>query len=116
MHGTQPCYICMMIRRKGNMTVAFYTLGCKVNQYETNGMIKQFVDKGYIKVDFETAADIYVINTCTVTSMSDKKSRQIIRRARKLNKNAIVAVTRMLCGGIKRRGRENPRGRYYNRE
>jgi len=59
-------------------------------------MIKQFADKGYVKVDFENKADIYVINTCTVTNAADKKSRQIIRRARKMNENAIVAVTRVL--------------------
>ena len=47
--------------------VAFYTLGCKVNQYETNGMIQQFIENGYEIVDFEDYADIYIINTCTVT-------------------------------------------------
>jgi len=77
-------------------TVAFCTLGCKVNQYETNGMIKKFTDKGYTKVDFESNADIYVINTCTVTSMADKKSRQMIRRAKKLNEDAVIVVTRVL--------------------
>jgi len=64
-----------------------------VNQYETNGMIEQFTQKGYEKVGFETKADIYVINTCTVTNMSDKKSRQIIRKAKKLNPEGIVVVT-----------------------
>jgi len=82
---------------KNGQTVAFYTLGCKVNQYETNGMIKQFIERGYNKVDFESKADIYVINTCTVTNMSDRKSRQIIRRAKKTNEDAIVVVTRVLC-------------------
>ena len=62
-------------------TVAFYTLGCKVNQYETNAMKQKFIEKDYEIVDFEEAADIYVVNTCTVTNMSDRKSRQIIRRA-----------------------------------
>lgn len=73
--------------------VAFYTLGCKVNQYETEAMSELFSKNGYIVCDFETPADIYVINTCTVTGMSDRKSRQIIRRAKKLNENAYIIVT-----------------------
>ncbi len=73
--------------------IAFYTLGCKVNQYETNAMIEQFVKKNYEVLKFNEVADIYVINTCTVTSMADKKSRQIIRRAKQKNKNAIIVVT-----------------------
>ena len=73
--------------------VAFYTLGCKVNQYETNAMIQQFQDHGYELVDFEEKADIYIINTCTVTNMSDKKSREILRRAKKQNPvSTLVAV------------------------
>ena len=74
-------------------TVAFYTLGCKVNQYETNAMIQKFIENDYEIIDFEQKADIYVINTCTVTNMSDRKSRQIIRRAKEKNKNAILVVT-----------------------
>ena len=73
--------------------VAFYTLGCKVNQYETNAMIEQFIKSNYEIVDFEEKADIYVINTCTVTNMSDRKSRQIIRRVKQINPNSILAVT-----------------------
>ena len=72
---------------------AFYTLGCKVNQYETEAMAELFTKKGYEICDFDGYADIYVINTCTVTSMSDRKSRQIIRRAKKHNPNAFVVVT-----------------------
>ena len=73
--------------------VAFYTLGCKVNQYETNAMIQQFQDHGYELVDFEEKADIYIINTCTVTNMSDKKSREMLRRAKKQNPvSTLVAV------------------------
>lgn len=71
---------------------AFYTLGCKVNQYETEAMSELFQKEGYEIVDFEEGADVYVINTCTVTNLSDRKSRQIIRRAKKNNQNAIVAV------------------------
>lgn len=72
------------------MKAAFYTLGCKVNQYETNGMIQQLLKQGYEIVEFTEKADIYIINTCTVTSMSDKKSRQMIRRTKDLNPNSIV--------------------------
>lgn len=72
--------------------VSFMTLGCKVNQYETEAMEELFKKDGYEVGTFEEFADVYVINTCTVTSMSDKKSRQIIRRAKKKNPNAIVAV------------------------
>lgn len=72
--------------------VAFCTLGCKVNQYETNAMEEKFINAGYEIVDFEQKADIYVINTCTVTNMSDKKSRQMIRRAKQLNSNSIVVA------------------------
>lgn len=73
--------------------VAFYTLGCKVNQYETEAMSELFLNSGYEICNFDNFADIYVINTCTVTSMSDRKSRQIIRRAKKQNSDAIVIVT-----------------------
>ena len=76
------------------MKVALLTLGCKVNQYETNGMIQNFKNKNYEIVDFESVADIYVINTCTVTNMSDRKSRQVLRQAKKKNKDAIVVA----CG------------------
>lgn len=72
--------------------VAFCTLGCKVNQYETNAMEQQFIEKGYEVVSFSDIADIYVINTCTVTNMSDKKSRQMIRRAKQLNPKSIVVA------------------------
>lgn len=72
--------------------VAFYTLGCKVNQYETNAMADMFRQYGYDIVDFEEVADVYVINTCTVTNMSDRKSRQMIRRAKSMNPNAILCV------------------------
>ena len=68
--------------------VAFYTLGCKVNQYETDAMRELFVAADYEVVDFNDYADIYVINTCTVTAHSDKKSRQIINKARRNNENS----------------------------
>ncbi|MDD6484977.1 MAG: tRNA (N(6)-L-threonylcarbamoyladenosine(37)-C(2))-methylthiotransferase MtaB [Clostridiales bacterium] len=72
---------------------AFGTLGCKVNQYETEAMEELFLKKGYSLVSFDEEADVYVINTCSVTNMSDRKSRQMIRRAKKKNPEAIVAVT-----------------------
>ena len=74
--------------------VAFITLGCKVNQYETNAMAQQFIERGYEIVEHTQKADIYVINTCTVTNMSDRKSRQMLRRVNELNENAIVVA----CG------------------
>lgn len=73
--------------------VAFYTLGCKVNQYETNAMSQELIKHGYEIVDFNEVSDIYIINTCTVTNMSDKKSRQIIRRTKELNPDAVVVAT-----------------------
>ena len=76
------------------MRVAIYTLGCKVNQYETQAMEQELVRRGHTLVPFEAAADAYIVNTCSVTAVSDKKSRQMIRRCRKLNENAVVAA----CG------------------
>ena len=74
------------------MRVAFATLGCRVNQYESEAMTEKFIREGYELVDFSEISDVYVINTCTVTNMGDKKSRQIIGRARRLNQDAIIAV------------------------
>ncbi|MBQ3556996.1 MAG: tRNA (N(6)-L-threonylcarbamoyladenosine(37)-C(2))-methylthiotransferase MtaB [Oscillospiraceae bacterium] len=76
------------------MKIAFYTLGCKVNQYETQALEQEFVRRGHTLTDFDAPADAYIINTCSVTAVSDKKSRQVIRRARKENPHAVVAV----CG------------------
>ncbi|SET41619.1 threonylcarbamoyladenosine tRNA methylthiotransferase MtaB [Natronincola peptidivorans] len=73
-------------------TVAFHTLGCKVNQYETQAMGELFENKGYTLVDDTEVADVYVINTCTVTNIGDKKSRQFIRRVKRNNPDAIIAV------------------------
>ena len=74
------------------MKVAFSTLGCRVNQYESEAMAEKFIREGYEIVDFSEVADVYVVNTCTVTNMGDKKSRQIISKARRLNEKAIIAV------------------------
>ncbi len=75
------------------MRAAFYTLGCKVNQYETQIMIQQFSAYGYDIVDSTDAADVYVINSCTVTASGDKKTRQIIHRMKRNNPGAVVALT-----------------------
>ncbi|OCB00469.1 tRNA (N(6)-L-threonylcarbamoyladenosine(37)-C(2))-methylthiotransferase MtaB [Clostridium beijerinckii] len=77
---------------EGKSLVAFATLGCRVNHYETEAMAEKFIREGYEVTDFEGFADVYVINTCSVTNMSDKKSRQIISRARRRNENAIIAA------------------------
>ena len=76
------------------MKISIYTLGCKVNQYETQAMEAELLARGHSLVPFEERADAYIINTCTVTAVSDKKSRQVIRRARKENPEAIIGV----CG------------------
>uniref|UniRef100_UPI002FE0AA01 radical SAM protein n=1 Tax=Thermodesulfitimonas autotrophica TaxID=1894989 RepID=UPI002FE0AA01 len=74
--------------------VAFYTLGCKVNQYETAALASLFARRGYrIVEDFESVADVYVINTCMVTGTAAQKSRQAIRRAIRRNPEAVVVVT-----------------------
>ena len=72
--------------------VGLYTLGCKVSQYETEAIAEEFQRRGYDVVDFDDFADAYVINTCTVTAESDRKSRQMIRRAISKNKSAVVAA------------------------
>lgn len=73
-------------------TVAFYTLGCKVNQYETEALIELFKKSDYKIVSFGNYADVYVINTCTVTNLGDRKSRQMIRKAKKTNPSSIIVV------------------------
>ena len=76
------------------MLAAIYTLGCKVNQYETQAMEQELVRRGHTLVPFDQRADAYIVNTCSVTAVSDKKSRQMLRRCRKLNPEAVVAA----CG------------------
>jgi threonylcarbamoyladenosine tRNA methylthiotransferase MtaB len=73
-------------------TVAFYTLGCKVNQYDSEAVSSIFQQNGYEVVPFEQNSDVYIINTCTVTNLSDRKSRQAIRKAKKNNPDSIVIV------------------------
>lgn len=73
-------------------TMSIFTLGCKVNRYDSEAIEETFVNAGYTVVPFDQRADVYIINTCTVTHMSDRKSRQMIRRTKKINPDAIVAV------------------------
>ena len=75
------------------MKVAFHTLGCKVNHYETEAIKEAFVSRGAEITGEDDAADVYIINTCTVTNIADRKSRQFIRRAKKTNPDALVVVT-----------------------
>ncbi len=75
------------------MKIAFHTLGCKVNQYETEAMKEQFSSAGHEVVSEEDFADAYVVNTCTVTHLADRKSRQYIRRMKRINPRAVIAVT-----------------------
>ena len=82
--------------------VGFYTLGCKVSQYESEAIAENFESHGYSIGDFSEANDIYVINTCTVTAEADRKSRQIIRRAKRKNPNALILV----CGCYSQRSSE----------
>lgn len=76
-----------------NKRVAFYTLGCKVNQYETESIKNQLLQKGYSEKSFDEEADIYIINSCTVTSIADRKTRNMLRRAKKINPLGKVIVT-----------------------
>ena len=72
--------------------VALHNLGCKVNSYETEAMRQSLEENGYEIVAFSEKADVYIINTCTVTNMADRKSRQMLHKAKKLNKDAVVVA------------------------
>ena len=85
-----------------NKKVAFVSLGCKVNQYETNAMSQEFIEKGYEVVDFNDVADIYIVNTCTVTNVADRKSRQMLRRVKEINPNSVLVA----CGCYAQVGKE----------
>ena len=77
---------------EGIKKVAFLTLGCKTNQYETNGMMQKFIEAGYEICNIEEKPDVYVVNTCTVTNIADRKSRQSLRRIKEKGQTIIVAV------------------------
>ncbi|RRD40665.1 tRNA (N(6)-L-threonylcarbamoyladenosine(37)-C(2))-methylthiotransferase MtaB [Leptotrichia sp. OH3620_COT-345] len=81
------------IENNPEKTVAFYTLGCKVNQYETEVIRKDFLDNNYKEVEFDQKADIYIVNTCTVTNVADKKNKKMLRRAKNTNPDSIVVAT-----------------------
>ena len=74
------------------MKISYYSLGCKVNLYESEAIINQFLDNGFTLGKFNEICDVYIINTCSVTEVSDSKSRKIIRQAVKLNKDAVIVV------------------------
>lgn len=76
-----------------NKKAAFCTLGCKVNQYETESIKKQLSDLGYQEVNFDEKADVYIVNSCTVTTVADRKTRNMLRRAKKMNSDSIVIAT-----------------------
>lgn len=76
-----------------NKRVYIHTLGCKVNQYESDAMMQSLIDEGCVRGSLEKGADIYIINTCSVTNIADRKSRQMIHRMRKLSPNSIIAAT-----------------------
>lgn len=80
------------MKNRNQYRAAFHNLGCKVNSYETSLMAQKFMDAGYRLVPFEEEADVYVINTCTVTNIADRKSRQMLRRAKKRNPQALVVA------------------------
>ncbi|MFH0759331.1 MAG: tRNA (N(6)-L-threonylcarbamoyladenosine(37)-C(2))-methylthiotransferase MtaB [Bacteroidota bacterium] len=82
-------------------TVSFKTLGCRLNQYETDALVTQFHQAGYQVVDFSTRADITVINTCTVTNQSDQKSRNTISQAARINSDGMVVVTGCMANNHK---------------
>ena len=86
------------------MRVAFLTLGCKVNSYETERMKQQLEAEGHQIVAFHETADIYVVNTCTVTNIADRKSRKMLHRARRLNRDAIVVAAGCYAESAAERG------------
>ena len=85
-------------------TIAFHNLGCKVNSYELDAMLQNAQKEGYQIVDFTQKADIYIVNTCTVTNIADRKSRQMLHRAKQLNPEAIVVAV----GCYVQNGLQNP--------
>lgn len=86
------------------MRAAFLTLGCKVNSYETGRMIRLFEEAGHMVVPFEDYADVYIVNTCTVTNIADRKSRQMLHKARKLNPGAVIAAAGCYADSALRKG------------
>ncbi|KPK82119.1 MAG: 2-methylthioadenine synthetase [Bacteroides sp. SM23_62_1] len=96
-----------------NKKVAFKTLGCRLNQYETDCLVSEFYHAGYQVVDFRDKADVYIINTCTVTNQSDKKSRNLIHQATRNNDSTIIIVTGCMVDNYKDRLDQIPGNLYY---
>ncbi|MCD4696406.1 MAG: tRNA (N(6)-L-threonylcarbamoyladenosine(37)-C(2))-methylthiotransferase MtaB [Bacteroidales bacterium] len=92
--------------------IAFKTLGCRLNQYETNAVVTDFVNAGYEIVDFNQQADAYVVNTCTVTNMSDHKSRQTVSQASRKNEEAVLVVTGCMANNHKEKLEANDKITY----
>jgi threonylcarbamoyladenosine tRNA methylthiotransferase MtaB len=95
-----------------NKKIAFKTLGCRLNQYETDSVTTDFMNAGYDIVDFSEDADAYIVNTCTVTNMSDHKSRQTYNQAYKRNPNAVLVVTGCMANNHKENLEANDRITY----
>lgn len=89
------------------MKIAFLTLGCKVNSYETEKMKIQFETEGYEIVSFSEKADVYVVNTCTVTNIADRKSRKMLHRARRMNPDAVVVAAGCYVDSAREKGEED---------
>jgi len=89
------------------LRAAFLTLGCKVNSYETGRMIKLFEEAGHMVVPFEDYADVYIVNTCTVTNIADRKSRQMLHKAKKLNPGAVIAAAGCYVDSALKRGEKD---------
>ena len=85
--------------------VSFFTLGCRVNQYETEAMAEAFIKNGYEIADFNDVCDVYVVNSCTVTAMGDKKSRQAVRRAKRLNPESVTVIAGCYAQAMKKEGK-----------
>ena len=77
---------------RSDLKIAFLTLGCKVNSYETEKMKKAFEEAGHMIVAFDEKADAYIVNTCTVTNIADRKSRKMLHRAKRMNPEAVVVA------------------------
>lgn len=102
--------------KNSNKKVAFCSLGCKVNQYETNAMAQKFVANGYEIVEFDEYADVYIVNTCTVTNIADRKSRQMLRRAKEINKDATLVACGCYAQVAKEELKKNTGNRFNNRK
>ncbi len=94
-------------------TIAFKTLGCRLNQFETDSLASEFHEAGYRLVDFESKADVYVVNTCTVTNQSDKKSRNLVSQAIRKPGDSLVVVTGCMVNNQKEALENQPGTTYY---